>query len=444
MKRELVFRAKRKIGSGTYGEVYEAEDTATGDVVALKVSKHDEAYRASALTEVRILQQLQDVRCVVNYVCHFETSERRIVIATEKWGCNTLEAIRHEGCSPLPLYAVRTVCRSVLEALRELNLRGYMHCDIKPENVMLRGVREFDEVCVIDFGCARKFFQNQYFDVQSMWYRSPEVLCCYPYTAKMDIWSVGCMLYELHTGHALFTGASTSGQLQLIVEIFGKPPAACRASLQRHNPSLHMLLAGYADVTRSTMRCELRSKFEKHRAGAVNDMSDIVHRDSFIDFLCALLQVDPENRVTADEALLLPFMSLGESDVQCATTVTPLRSCDSAAPSGVDTASAVALSPQSAQRRSAGASQPFDWDESVPPCDSMCDNAIHGDHVESGLTARDVKPARVVLNENSDDEYRVASNFFCNASSSGSRPGEREPFDEYDETSDDEETTASS
>lgn len=45
---------------------------------------------------------------------------------------------------------------------------------------------KYNHACVIDFGAVRQFHENAYFDVQSLWYRAPEVLCGIPYTPSID------------------------------------------------------------------------------------------------------------------------------------------------------------------------------------------------------------------------------------------------------------------
>lgn len=76
---------------------------------------------------------------------------------------------------------------------------------MKPENILLT-----DSSCnglkVVDFGSGCFLDQQVYTYVQSRFYRSPEVILRIPYTEKVDIWSLGCILAELFTGEPLFPG----------------------------------------------------------------------------------------------------------------------------------------------------------------------------------------------------------------------------------------------
>ena len=62
--------------------------------------------------------------------------------------------------------------------------------------------------------------------IQSRFYRSPEVLLGIPYDLAIDMWSLGCILVEMHTGEPLFSGANEVDQMNKIVEVLGMPPKA--------------------------------------------------------------------------------------------------------------------------------------------------------------------------------------------------------------------------
>lgn len=60
--------------------------------------------------------------------------------------------------------------------------------------------------------------------IQSRFYRSPEVLLRLPYDNAIDMWSLGCILVELHTGSPLFDGQDEIDQLLKIIQVLGMPP----------------------------------------------------------------------------------------------------------------------------------------------------------------------------------------------------------------------------
>ena len=74
-----------------------------------------------------------------------------------------------------------------------------IHCDLKPENILLKNPKR-TAIKLIDFGSSCKIGHTMYPYIQSRFYRSPEVLLGLPYDEKIDMWSLGCILYELHVG----------------------------------------------------------------------------------------------------------------------------------------------------------------------------------------------------------------------------------------------------
>jgi serine/threonine protein kinase len=79
-----------------------------------------------------------------------------------------------------------------------------IHCDLKPENIMLKQHGK-SLIKLIDFGNACFSTKKLYKYIQSRFYRAPEVILELPYSSQIDMWSLGCIIYELHFGKgALF------------------------------------------------------------------------------------------------------------------------------------------------------------------------------------------------------------------------------------------------
>lgn len=102
----------------------------------------------------------------------------------------------------------------------ELNI---IHCDLKPENILLCNPKR-SAIKIIDFGSSCQLGQRIYQYIQSRFYRSPEVLLGIPYDMSIDMWSLGCILIEMHTGEPLFSGVNEFDQMMKIVEVLGVPP----------------------------------------------------------------------------------------------------------------------------------------------------------------------------------------------------------------------------
>jgi len=120
----------------------------------------------------------------------------------------------------IQFFIYQTLC-----GLKYIHSAGVIHRDIKPGNLLLNADCEL-KIC--DFGLARGIAktETQLFTtyVVTRWYRAPEVLCaCKEYDMKIDVWSVGCILAELHGREPLFPGEDYLSQLELIFSILGTP-----------------------------------------------------------------------------------------------------------------------------------------------------------------------------------------------------------------------------
>ncbi|VDP00080.1 unnamed protein product [Schistosoma margrebowiei] len=98
-----------------------------------------------------------------------------------------------------------------------------IHCDLKPENILLVNPKR-STIKLVDFGSSCHMNEKIYQYIQSRYYRSPDVLLGLDYTMSIDMWSLGCILVELHTGEPLFAGQNEVGQMMKIIEVLGMPP----------------------------------------------------------------------------------------------------------------------------------------------------------------------------------------------------------------------------
>merc|ERR1711964_450140 len=105
----------------------------------------------------------------------------------------------------------------MLQMLRLTASENICHCDIKPENIVIKKGSSQVAIRVIDFGLSCHENQRIYTYIQSRIYRAPEIMLGIPYTPKIDMWSLGCMLAELVLGSALFAGENEVEQMMLIM-----------------------------------------------------------------------------------------------------------------------------------------------------------------------------------------------------------------------------------
>ena len=125
--------------------------------------------------------------------------------------------------SGLDINLIKNYTKQILFSLLFLRNMGIIHCDLKPENILIFP-NNASQVKVIDFGSSCLESERIYFYIQSRFYRAPEVIFDLGYNYEIDMWSLGCILYELYTGEPLFSGINEIEQIYLIMEKIGLPP----------------------------------------------------------------------------------------------------------------------------------------------------------------------------------------------------------------------------
>ncbi|KAH9892524.1 kinase-like protein [Cubamyces lactineus] len=216
------------LGQGTFGQVVKCQNMKTHEVVAVKVVKNKPAYFNQSMMEVTILELLNQ-QCDPNdehHILRLRDSfihKNHLCLVFELLSSNLYELIKQNQFQGLSTQLVKVFTAQLLDALTVLKEARLIHCDLKPENILLKSLQS-PQIKVIDFGSACHERQTVYTYIQSRFYRSPEVLLGIPYTAAIDMWSLGCIAVELFLGLPLFPGTSEYNQITRIVEMLGLPP----------------------------------------------------------------------------------------------------------------------------------------------------------------------------------------------------------------------------
>jgi len=145
----------------------------------------------------------------------------------EMLSLNLYELLKNTQFGGVSLNLIRKFSKQVLKSLSFLARSDVdiIHCDLKPENILLRHPKK-SAIKVIDFGSSCRSDKRMYSYIQSRFYRSPEVMLGLRYTTAIDMWSLGCILAEMHTGEPLFSGSDQVDQMQKIVKILGMVPTS--------------------------------------------------------------------------------------------------------------------------------------------------------------------------------------------------------------------------
>jgi serine/threonine-protein kinase len=206
----------RHVGRGGAGEVYKAIQRPLRRLVAVKVLlsvSHNE--RLAFEREAASIAQLNDEHVVQVYDADFAASQPSVVMeyvpgpTLRHW----LEEQRTTDSWRPDVPVILSIAQQVCRALAAAHTRGIVHGDIKPENVLLSGTGNERSAKVTDFGLARHVDLPQGELAGTAGYMAPEQLTDGICDARVDIFSVGVVLYEMFVGRHPFSGRSTADTL---------------------------------------------------------------------------------------------------------------------------------------------------------------------------------------------------------------------------------------
>ncbi|XP_075053346.1 dual specificity tyrosine-phosphorylation-regulated kinase 1A [Mixophyes fleayi] len=218
------------IGKGSFGQVVKAYDRVEQEWVAIKIIKNKKAFLNQAQIEVRLLELMNKHDTEMKYyIVHLKRHfmfRNHLCLVFEMLSYNLYDLLRNTNFRGVSLNLTRKFAQQMCTALLFLATPelSIIHCDLKPENILLCNPKR-SAIKIVDFGSSCQLGQRIYQYIQSRFYRSPEVLLGMPYDLAIDMWSLGCILVEMHTGEPLFSGANEVDQMNKIVEVLGIPTA---------------------------------------------------------------------------------------------------------------------------------------------------------------------------------------------------------------------------
>ena len=239
------FKILSTLGEGTFGKVVKVKDIFKNEVVALKIIKNVKKYREAAKLEINVLEKLAkyDPKCKFRCVQMLDWFDYHghVCIAFEMLGASVFDFLKDNNYEPYPIDQVRQMAYELIMAVKFLHDNRLTHTDLKPENILFfdsshdiaydpkqkkdfRFIRN-PEIRLIDFGSATFDHEHHSTIVSTRHYRAPEVILELGWSQPCDVWSIGCIIFELALGHTLFQTHDNREHLAMMERILGRLPS---------------------------------------------------------------------------------------------------------------------------------------------------------------------------------------------------------------------------
>ena len=288
-----------QIGTGAYGNVYKGRNIETKQIVAIKQVYFKKDEYKDSMKEVETTKSINHDNIVKVYELIEDDYSQSTYIILEYADYDLYSVISHK--KDLNINLVAHYMRQILQGVHALRISKILHRDLKPANIL---VTRNNKIIITDFGIAR--FQaesnnNNSPYVGTLYYTSPEqLLGAKDYSYSVDIWSTGCIFYELLSGEILFDSQSsrTLDQLYTISTICGSISSRTMKNFSSYSGS---------NLCRSSSTNFSHNSHQSLFKFLSNHPKNFPK--SAINLLCGLLALEPTDRLSPEEALNHPFFS---------------------------------------------------------------------------------------------------------------------------------------
>ncbi|XP_011062853.1 PREDICTED: dual specificity protein kinase CLK2 isoform X5 [Acromyrmex echinatior] len=319
------YKVLATLGEGTFGKVVKVKDLQMDHVMALKIIKNVEKYREAAKLEINALEKIANKDPEGQHLCvkmlDWFNYHGHMCIAFEMLGLSVFDFLRDNSYQPYPLEHVRHMGYQLCYAVKFLHDNKLTHTDLKPENILfvdseydstynnkklflfkrrdMRRVKRTD-IKLIDFGSATFDHEHHSTIVSTRHYRAPEVILELGWSQPCDVWSIGCILFELYLGITLFQTHDNREHLAMMERILGTIPHR----MARKTKTKYFYHGKLDWDDKSSAGRYVRDNCKPLYRYMLSD--DEEHRQLF-DLVQRMLEYEPSQRITLKDALTHSF-----------------------------------------------------------------------------------------------------------------------------------------
>ena len=280
------FKVLKKLGSGSFSSVFLAIDS-NQQICAIKF------FEKNPEKEIGALKACQSCPYVIKYIDFQQIAKTYFILIQECFTGPTLD----ESIGKITIPQLKNIARMMLLTLDAIHTAGYIHCDFKLQNILISS--NFDDIRLIDFGCALKTSGNKPANNGTRIFRSPEQLLGYSnYNETADIWSFGLDIYFIVHRKSCYPWDASRALLQAanMSKTYGKE------KIMQLLKDLH--IKEHPDLI-SHLSNEITQPIDQILSLSGTDFDD----DKLFDFLKSIFILDPRERPSAKDLLKHPFLN---------------------------------------------------------------------------------------------------------------------------------------
>lgn len=315
------FEIQGLLGEGTFGKVAEVRDfEAKNKRRALKVIRNIDKYREAAKLEIQILEAIAEKEETVEgrnlCLTHVDWFgyNGHICLAFELLGDSVFDFLKDNEYQPYTIEHTRHIMFQLISAVAFLHRLKITHTDLKPENLLFKNRGDFEtlytrkgraykkmrntEVRLIDFGSATFDHDHHSTVVSTRHYRAPEVVLELGWSIPCDIWSIGCILFELCQGATMFQTHENKEHLAMMEQILGPIPYG----MIKKTPKTKYFWRGRLDWDDRNEAGQYVKRQCRPLKENIGPNPDKDHRQMY-DLMELMLEYNPDQRMSAEECL---------------------------------------------------------------------------------------------------------------------------------------------
>lgn len=321
------YKFKKYLGQGVYSLVFEIENINENKSYAIKIFNYNYSIKF-VKKEINFLQKLNDYEYFIN-IKDFKHDENKFqCVVMEKMKYNLFQLLIGNEKNYIPIKLIFHFMKMLLNCLKTMKQNNIIHTDLKPENIMINSydinqiLNENLPIKIIDFSLSIDKKKNDYDLItylQSRYYRSIETCMRHEYSYSMDLWSVGCILFEMYTKFPLFSSQNEFEHIVNITNAFGLPSTSMIESFKLYFKYLKekKFRTGKFDIynkiidyfqnyndynVKNSPQNFIKNKIKKY---VINNETNTYEFDALCYIISNMLNLNPSERITIDEALCI-------------------------------------------------------------------------------------------------------------------------------------------